>query len=640
MSSNQYHYAGYADQMPSYQSYPTVQDPKHHSLRNVPSQHNIIDQRFSYIQPQHGAPLIAEPPATFVAELPAALPPAPPTTTPSQQLNEDELLAHKLQNLEVQEARRRSSSLLSHQPSNYSLRDVASLTPRMSQGQMEAPPPPLPARPHSDSLSSTPFYGPDSFGPPPASFETTTDGRVLMTQSGVGDQRSPTAQVSTLPEVILPARQYAPAGLELASTMSNTISFPSRSGSSTMDPISLASYLEVHREVPYPAQWKLPPVVDTLYGSSTTAPRTTDWLDVPASRQWRRVRASQHAVTPTEPAYSFTFRSRGGGLLDAKHSWTMNPEEWTYNLKFDNMTGMRKSELLTPPNGIDLITTYLPAQNYDSLRCIGPDGSLYLWVAHAPLSSVNGARYDTLRHALFMAPKGCNPLYGEIVADHAYWDGFTDYSQVHSVTCAGCGASPINGLCWNCKSCENHDICEQCRLASRSVTSTCSFTLVNLPDEALHIRSSAVDPALICATFQIMRDWEFHMLRVQRKRAPDAFKMSEDRAREGVLGRMTYWKLGDKPGQSANIVQKQEIPVKNAKLDKAKAKELEKLEKAKSKENVKENKKVKEKKKEKKDKKRSVVGISELIRGSAHVGGSVGDVGEALRRNSKGSAVI
>jgi hypothetical protein len=33
-------------------------------------------------------------PAPFIAELPAPLPPAPPTTTPEQQLRDDELLAH------------------------------------------------------------------------------------------------------------------------------------------------------------------------------------------------------------------------------------------------------------------------------------------------------------------------------------------------------------------------------------------------------------------------------------------------------------------------------------------------------------------------------------------------------------------
>lgn len=288
-----------------------------------------------------------------------------------------------------------------------------------------------------------------------------------------------------------------------------------------------------------------------------------------------------------------------------------------------------------PPNGAGLITTYIKGQNYDSLRFMGQDGSVYLWVAHAPLSSVPGTRYDTLRHALFMAPKGCDPLYGQIVADHAYWDGFIDYSEVHRVTCAGCGASPINGLCWKCKSCEEHEICEQCRLANRSVNSTCSFTLANLPDEALYIRSSMVDPALICATLEVMRQWEFHMLRVQKSRDPKIFKMSEDRARQGELGKLSHWKAGDSLSRSASAVQDPAKLVKDPKEEKAKAKEREKLEKAKEKEKAKE---LKERKKEKKMNKRgSIIGIGELIRGSAQVGGSVGDVGEALRRRSKDS---
>ncbi|KAL5429369.1 hypothetical protein PMIN04_000173 [Paraphaeosphaeria minitans] len=640
MNPIQYNYTGYAKQLPQYQPSSTAQDSQRHLSQQVPNPYNNVEHRVSYLQPQHEAPLIAEPPAAFIAELPAPLPPAPPTTTPSQQLNEDEILAHKLQNLEVEEARRRSSSVMSHQPSIYSLRDAASSASRTSHRLLGAPPPALPTRPHSESISPTPFYGPDSFGPPPASFGSTADGRTLMAQHGIGNRSPPTPLTPDLPEVVLPrvvlpTYQYAPAGLELVSTMSSTASFPapaSSLASSMTDPISLASYLELHREVPYPPQWKLPPVLDTLYGLSTPAPKAVDWLDVPSSREWRRIRSSQNAVTPTEPAYSFTFRTRSSGLLDARHAWSMLPEKWTYNLRFDNMTGMRKSELLTPPNQIDLITTYLPAKNYDSLRFIGPDGRVFLWVAHAPLSPVHGARYDTLRHALFMAPKGCDPLYGKIVADHAYWDGFIDYSEVHRVTCSGCGASPINGLCWRCKPCENHDICEQCRLANRSVKSACSFTLANLPDEVLYIRSSAVDPALICATLQIMRDWEFYMLRVQRYRDPKGFKMSEDRAREGDLGKKAHWRLGDKFDPGANMVQEQPKPVVNLKVKKVKAKELEKLEKAKEKERAKEKKKHK-----KKDKRAPVLGVSELIRGSAQVGGSVGDVGEALRRNSRDS---
>src|SRR5687768_14213514 len=47
----------------------------------------------------------------IIAELPAPPPPAPPTTTPDQQLKEDELLAHKIQQVELEEVRRRSSSI-------------------------------------------------------------------------------------------------------------------------------------------------------------------------------------------------------------------------------------------------------------------------------------------------------------------------------------------------------------------------------------------------------------------------------------------------------------------------------------------------------------------------------------------------
>ncbi|KAJ4292574.1 hypothetical protein N0V90_009237 [Kalmusia sp. IMI 367209] len=616
-------------QPPVYQQYPTTQQPDHGLPQSFSSEYNYSGQRASYIQPHYGTTS----PSPFVAELPAALPQAPPTTTSAQQLNEDELLAHKLQNMEVEEARRRSNSNLSLRPSNYSLRDTPTLTPRASQNQLDTPGPRLPPRPHSESFSSMPFYGPDSFGPPPTSFET-NDGRMLMAHPGLSENDNvppPTPHAQSLPEVVVGPRPVSTAGFDypLAVSISQPAPLPPPS-QPHMSPTALATYLEVHREVPYPPQWRLPPVRETLYASSTRAPKSTDWLDTPLSRQWRTVRSSQNAVNPIEPSFSFTFKSSGGSLRDAKYSWTMAPGHWIYNLRIDNGTGIRKSELLTTPSNIDLITTYLPAANYDSLRFIGPDGRVYLWVAHAPLNSTNGARYDALRHALFMAPKGRDPLYGEIVADHAYWDGFIDYAEVHRVTCAGCGASPINGLRWKCKSCVDHDICEQCRLANKSVKSTCSFTLVNLPDEALYIRSPLVDPALIVATLQILKDWELHSLRMQKKRNPQGFKMSEDRAREGDLGRLTYWKSNDLP-----TAEKQEVkevdPGKSAKVDKAKEKERAKGEKAKEKQKGKEKSKEKRKSKEI----TGPVGISELVRGSAHIGSAQigGDVGDLLLRS-------
>lgn len=88
------------------------------------------------------------------------------------------------------------------------------------------------------------------------------------------------------------------------------------------------------------------------------------------------------------------------------------------------------------------------------------------------------------------------------------------------------------------------------------------------------------------------------------------------------------------------MARNQPDPVSIAKAEKEMAKHLEKVEKAKEKERAKGKKKDKKKdtkKDTKKDKRASVLGVSELIRGSAHVGGSVGDVGEALRRNSRDS---
>ena len=440
------------------------------------------------------------------------------------------------------------------------------------------------------------------------------------------------SQIPSLPEVVVESHPEPPsvgAYAPLQTPPSPVV----------MDPDSLASYLEINREVPRPPQWVLPSVVDTLYGSTVRSSKATDWLDTPLSQEWRKIRSSQNAVAPVKPTYSFAFKTGGGFIRDARFSWTMSPGQWAYNLKLDDMTGQRKSELLTPPNGIDLITTYLQAQNYDSLRFTGSDGRVYLWVAHAPLSSAQGARLDVLRHALFMAPRGCDPLYGEIVADHTYWDGFIDHFEVHRVKCAGCGASPINGLRWNCKSCSSHDICDRCRVSNTSAEPSCVFTLVNVPDEALYIRSPHVDPALVCATLQILKDWELQVLRTQRNRDPGGFRAREDIAREGTLGKLTYWRAGDGLGKKSSMIQEQ---VKDANPSKA-SKKVEKAEKVKSKERAKEEKKMEKAQKERekskgKDKKGAGLGVSELIRGSAQVGGSVGDVGEALRRDSRSSA--
>jgi hypothetical protein len=216
-------------------------------------------------------------------------------------------------------------------------------------------------------------------------------------------------------------------------------------------------------------------------------------------------------------------------------------------------SGLRKSELLFTPTMKQLLTTYIQARNYNSLRFVGPNGRLYLWVTQGPLSSKDGARFDTLRHALFASTQTQrDPLYGELVADHTYWDGYVDYNEVHKdITCGGCGADPIIGLRWKCKTCIDHNICEPCRVSKTPLLSTCTFTLVNLPDEALTIRSSTVDPALVVATLQIMKDWELRSIREEKRRDPSGFGTSEQAARKTDLGRISHWRSTDFVRQGA-----------------------------------------------------------------------------------------
>jgi hypothetical protein len=170
---------------------------------------------------------------------------------------------------------------------------------------------------------------------------------------------------------------------------------------------------------------------------------------------------------------------------------------WTYDLKFDPKTNMRKSEVLTyaGQKAKAILTTYVHALNYDSLRFIGPDGCAYIWVSSTKVSSIKGSRYDTLRHALFVATRNiANPLYGDIVADHCFWDGFVNESE-------------------------------------KSV----------LPDEALYVRSSTVDPALVVATLQVLKDWEKHALKEEKRMNLTAFLATEKEARNSELGKISYW---------------------------------------------------------------------------------------------------
>ncbi|KAH3977719.1 hypothetical protein HBH51_071770 [Parastagonospora nodorum] len=531
---------------------------------------HYAQQPAPYVQPYYGN----APTAPIIAELPAPLPPAPPTTTSDEQLKEDQLLASKIQQLEVAEIRSRSNSAVSQHQRPVSMaipqqlevaeirsrsnsavsqqqRPISIATPRLdSHSPLVHQTSTLSLRPYSTNVSTHDIsQGPGSFGALP---------------------RNPPSS-SLFPEVVPDPRRnsYDPSN-DLPIPVEIEQRHVSQPQSIVSDPTSLPLYLETHRQVPYPPTWRLPPVVATFYahaGSKTEL--KADWLSQQESFTWRTIRPTEHAYNPAAPSYTFRFSSKGGSFRDPKFSWIMtlpgqSPEpkkkgsksketSWTYELRLDLSGGMRKKERLNHGSHIAILTTYVHALNYDSLRFIGPDGRAYMWVSGSQVSSVNGMRYDTVRHALFAAVGHIkDPLYGEIVADHTFWDGHVDEVEVHAgAKCDGCQTSPINGLRWKCKVCHQHDVCEPCRQSiiagdfGTQMQQACQFSLVCLPDEALYIRSPTIDPALVVATLQILKDWEKHTFRDEKRRNPKGFQFSEEITRNQDLGIMSYWRASD-----------------------------------------------------------------------------------------------
>lgn len=446
-----------------------------------------------------------------IAELPAEQAAAPCTFTSEEDAKQDEVLVHRMSQLEVQGSPRTWQSQQwpanpspTHSPSVSSLPTRRSASVTSSSTQNLATPPLVhqhstrSLRPHSKSIGTyAQHWSPDSLA------------RV---------QRIDPASCSTLPEVVVEPFPMSYSDARLASqSLPIPVALDRQSieqPCATPEPWTLPAYLEKYRQAPYPPQWSRPPVLRTLYaGRSSEHASGSTWLDTPASSTWSTKRHSDKAHQASPPMFCFKFKSTSGGFRSPKLSWTMTCIEpakdgdtkaskqkastWTYDLRIDGRTNLRKSESLLRggPNPQSIMTTYVHALNYDSLRFIGPDEKAYMWVSSTKVSSVDGVRYDTLRHALFVATRGnANPLYGQIVADHCFWDGGVD----------GSGAS--------------------------------------LPDEALYLRCSVVDTELVVATLQVMKDWEKHKLREEKRTKPKAFCATEEEARKHALGAASYWK--------------------------------------------------------------------------------------------------
>jgi hypothetical protein len=455
--------------------------PQHtHLSHEQPLPANPHQRQTHHLQPHYVQPLYAlHQPTPFIAELPAPLPVAPDTSTPRQQLDEDEQLARKLVQLEAQEIRNRPNSNV-NEPEH-----LGELGPHLS-----------PALSHRSSsqaqgvdsrrLSSGVPFNAESYGPPPAG--TVADG-------------------SELPEVVVPGTLSGTEASQLPEVVPGSLP---AAAEAVLGPSSLSAYLEKYRQVPYPPQWKLAPPVVTLYASTNTSSKA-DWLDTPDSCMWHTIRRSEVSQHSPPPLYMFSFKTRGGTFRDPKHSWTMtcnSPDEsakkktsksrlpsWEYELRLDRDTGIRKHEALSAGGKRAILTTYVQASNYDSLRFVGNDGKAYQWVSQVPLGYAKGARYDTLRHALFVARGSIvDPLYGDIVADHAFWDGSAS----------------------------------------------------GRPEEALCIRSAGVQCALVVASLQVLKDWHRRTLRKYREKDPEGFMQAECIAREQELGMLSHWRGSDK----------------------------------------------------------------------------------------------
>ncbi|KAF2751514.1 hypothetical protein M011DRAFT_473977 [Sporormia fimetaria CBS 119925] len=456
--------------------------------------------------------------------------------------SEDELLARKLQHVELAKARAQSAHELRQRVSHQHLNTGAT---RQSGDDVSLR---STGRHHSASLSSQ--NGASSFAQatllqlsPHVSAADLAPEVILFPPTTDPAARAPEPVASPLPEVV-------PVKL----SRSTVGAYPE-----LMDTSTLSAYLEKYLTVPHPSQWILEPVVETLY-ASYQRPGKGEWFDTPPNVSWHKSRTTHFRRKESAPAVaSFTFKlkSSGGTVRDPRLSWAMydtrrgakttkQKPQWTYYLKLDIITSMRKEETLRMPDGTSILCTYVHATNYDSLRFRMPDGTNYLWVTHGPVTTMRGARYDTLRHALFASSPSSgsqDPLLGGIVADHTYWDGFVDRKRTNEgIRCAGCGTESFPGLRRKCTACADHNVCEDCWICKASFKPECSMILLSPPDEALYIRSEAVDVDMVVATLQIMKDWEKVIFRSERRKDARGFAASVAKARKGDLGRLSYWK--------------------------------------------------------------------------------------------------
>ncbi|KAF2493937.1 hypothetical protein BU16DRAFT_619138 [Lophium mytilinum] len=323
---------------------------------------------------------------------------------------------------------------------------------------------------------------------------------------------------------------------------------------SLVDPKELVNYLEEHRQPPIPQTWHLPPPTSSLYGTFHPCV-DSDWADPLGAQEWSSLRTVVQQKSPKHaPLFYIKMEQKGGHIRDKKYCWTMSSPSsnakslWSYTLTRNRKTDAVLSETLTNPYGVQIHPKFEATGEYASLTFKNLDGTSYEWRSSARVSSLNGARWDTVRHALF-----CN---NAIVADHVFWDGFVDEQEIHkTATCDGCKTKPMVGIRWKCKTClDDHDVCNPCRQTGQSVKPSCTWRIKGaLPDESMNIRMQGLDIGMAAATLQVLRDWERHLLREEKAKNPVEVAHAETLAGTQPLGMISYLKAKDlKNGKSAN----------------------------------------------------------------------------------------
>lgn len=261
------------------------------------------------------------------------------------------------------------------------------------------------------------------------------------------------------------------------------------------------SQIEQYGCIPMPQEWVplLQPSTGYVYTQALTihTPNTT-WLDEPEDLTYGTVSGrDQESGRKRSLLYRVSIeKSKGHIVSNHKYTWTIqrisdDAKLWTYTVETDRKTNKIKVESLTAFKGKSVPMEFTHGPKFDVLKFTSPtDNKSYRWQTNHPISTIYPSRLDTQRFALF----GPDSHYKQecIIADFTYWDGHID-----------------------------------------------------MPEDALTIRTESLDHSLILATFIVLLDRQRTIMREEMLRDPEGVAKTERIARLHNTGQLTYWQAAD-----------------------------------------------------------------------------------------------